>query len=313
MRPAPSSEGLSRVSRPSRADGLALRFGSRLAGLARASAFLAGVGASVAVLVACATSSDGDLNGGGTNDGGATGPVFAAEAAPPNAPQGEVYGHSDTILYAVDTGSRNVREVGTFTGCTHVADIALDEQSRIYASTGAQLWLIENSTGRCTRIADGTFPNSLSFVPAGTLDPAKETLVGFQGGDYMKIDPSTGAVTKVGELGGGYESSGDLVSVQGGGTYLTVKGKECADCLVEIDAATGALKTNYGSIGSRDAFGLAFWGGELYAFTNGGEVILVKLADGKMTTEKIAVTNAPADLAFRGAGSTTTAPLGPVK
>lgn len=234
-------------------------------------------------------------------------------AAPAPEPAGEVYGHSDTVLYVVDTATHAVREVGAFQGCTHLVDIALDESSTIYGSTGAELFLIENNSARCTRIATGSFPNSLSFVPAGTLEPAKETLVGYQGGDYVRIDPQSGAVTKVGELGGGFESSGDIVSVKDGKSFLTVKGPDCADCLVEIDPKTGALVKNWGPLGHANAYGLAFWGGELYAFTEGGEVVLVKLAGDKLETSLLPVPNAPADLAFRGAGSTTVAPPGNVK
>lgn len=228
-------------------------------------------------------------------------------------PSGEVYGHTDTVLYAVDTGTHAVREVGTFQGCTHVADIALDESSTIYASTGAELFLIENASARCTRVASGSFPNSLSFVPAGTLEPGKETLVGYQGGDYVRIDPGSGAVTKVGELGGGFESSGDIVSVRDGKSFLTVKGPECADCLVEVDPKTGALVKNWGSLGHAGVYGLAFWDGEIYAFTDAGDVVLVTFDEDALTTTILPVPNAPADLAFRGAGSTTVAPPGDVR
>lgn len=274
---------------------------------------LAAIALGAGALAACATSSrEGDLSG--PTAPGFDGGSFATDGtAPSPTPQGEVYGHSDTVLFAVNAGTREVREIGPFQGCTHVADVALDESSNMYASTGAVLWLIENNTARCTKIRDGAFPNSLSFVPAGTLDPAKETLVGFVGGDYVRIDPATGTVTKVGELGGGFESSGDVVSVKGGKTYLTVKGPSCADCLVEIDPTTGAMTKNWGPLGATNVYGLAFWGGELFAFTDGGEVLLVKLDSGAIETTSLPIPNAPPGLAFRGAGSTTIAPAGPVK
>ena len=89
---------------------------------------------------------------------------------------GEVFGHSENTLYRVDTVTRSVTEVGVFAGCTYVADIALDESSNIYASTGSELFYIETNTARCTRIAGGTFPNSLSFVPLGTVEADREYL-----------------------------------------------------------------------------------------------------------------------------------------
>ncbi len=264
------------------------------------------------VATACARSEkDGFDNPPPGPDGGS----FSQDAGtkPDNSAAGEVFGHSETTLYRVDTESQQIKEVGVFSGCTYVADIALDESSNIYASTGAELFYVETNTARCTKIAAGTFPNSLSFVPAGTLDPQVETLVGFQGGDYVKIDRAKGTVTKVGEIGSNLQSSGDIVSVKGGKTFVSVKGKDCADCLAEIDPVTGKLVKNWGSIGAGDVFGLAFWGGQLYAFTNTGELLLVSLDSGALSSKKIPITNAPSGLKFWGAGSTTAAPLGPVR
>lgn len=261
---------------------------------------------------ACATSSRGafDQNAAAAPADGGT--AFSTEAGRPNpSGAGEVFGHSENTLYRVDTVTRSVTQVGVFEGCTYVADIALDESSNIYASTGAELFYVETNTAHCTRIATGTFPNSLSFVPAGTVEPDREALVGFQGGDYVKIDPQSGAVTKIGAIGGGLQSSGDLVSAKGGKTFVTVKGKDCADCLVEIDPATGALTKNWGPIGKTDVFGLAFWAGDLYGFTNAGELILITLDTGALVMQPIPVTDAPAK--FWGAGSTTSAPIGPVR
>jgi hypothetical protein len=269
--------------------------------------------AAVAVTAAaCANSSRDAFEPNGPvvpSDGGSS---FSAEAGRPNpSGAGEVFGHSENTLYRVDTVTRSVTPVGVFEGCTYVADIALDEMSNIYASTGAELFFVETNTAHCTRIAAGTFPNSLSFVPVGTVEADREALVGFQGGDYVKIDPQSGAVTKVGEIGGGLQSSGDIVSAIGGKTFVTVKGKDCADCLVEINPATGALTKNWGPIGKPDVFGLAFWAGDLYAFTNAGELLLITLTTGTLVMQTIPITNAPAK--FWGAGSTTSAPIGPVR
>lgn len=280
-------------------------------GPAARTAFLFGTIAVVGAAVACAKS---EKDGFEVESPGSDGGAFAQEAStkPDLTATGEVFGHSETSLFRVDTTTQTVTEVGTFSGCAYIADIALDETSTIYGSNGAELYFIETNTARCTKIAAGSFPNSLSFVPAGTLDAA-ETLVGFQGGDYVKIDRQSGKVTKVGEIGGGLQSSGDVVSVKGGKTFVTVKGKDCADCLAEIDPKTGALVKNWGPIGAADAFGLAFWGGDLYAFTFGGELLLITLDTGKVVSKKIAISNAPAGLKFAGAGSTTSAPLGPVR
>jgi hypothetical protein len=232
--------------------------------------------------------------------------------APPTPQGGEVFGQSDDMLFRVDTLTHDVQKVGYFQGCTHVADIALDADSNMYASTGAGLYLIETNTGRCSLVKTGAFPNSLSFVPAGTLDFGSETLVGYQGGDYVKIDTKTGTVTKIGSLGGGFDSSGDIVSAKGGKTFVSVKGPNCADCLIEVDPKTGAAAKNWGPIGKPDVFGLAFWAGDVYAFTNTGDLLLVTFNGDAITSTPIPIPNAPPGLAFRGAGSSTSAPIGPV-
>lgn len=273
------------------------------------------LGAVAALAVASCAKSEGGLGDDAPPPGGDGGSFTAPDGAPQSRPpvvDGEVFGHSENRLFRVDTSTHAVTEVGLFQGCTYVADIALDAQSNMYASTGAELFLIENNTAHCTRIAQGTFPNSLSFVPAGTLDDAAETLVGFQGADYVKIDPATGKVDKIGELGGGFASSGDVVSAKGGKTYVTVRGPSCADCLAEIDPKTGKMTKNWGPLGKSDVFGLAFWGGDIYAFTNAGELLLVTVDNDALDVKPLPIENAPAGLKFWGAGSTTSAPVGPV-
>jgi uncharacterized protein YodC (DUF2158 family) len=140
-------------------------------------------------------------------------------------------------------------------------------------------------------------------------------LVGYNAGDYVRIDPATGSVTKIGELGGGLRSSGDIVSVKGGPTYLTVTGTSCTkeDCLVEVDPKTGKLIKNLGGLNRQDVFGLAFWGGNVYGFDNTGKLFEVKLGGSKLTVTDIAIAQKPSDLAFWGAGSATTAPLSETK
>ena len=221
-----------------------------------------------------------------------------------------VYGHSSGTLYQLEPNTKAVTVVGAFSGCTDVIDLALDKDSKIYATTFDGLYRVDAANAHCTLVSTGTYPNSLSFVPAGTLDPIVEALVGYNGSTYVRIDPATGAVTNVGALTGGYTSSGDIVSVKGGATFLTVKGPSCADCLVKVDPKTGDLVENLGAIGFTDVFGLAYWAGKVYGFTDGGQMFEVSPKAGLATTV-IPVPNPPAGLSFWGAGSTTSAPVGP--
>jgi hypothetical protein len=218
----------------------------------------------------------------------------------------EFFGHTATTLYRVDPISRATTSVGNFDGCTYVNDIAIDKRGVIYGTTGTSLWMISGVDAHCTLVAKGVFPNSLSFVPANVLGP-DETLVGFEGADYVSINTSSGAKNKVGSMAGGYTSSGDVVSVIDGATYVTVKGNGCGDCLVEVDPKTGSITKNWGDIGHVDVFGIAFWAGKVYGFANDGTLFEATLANGAVQPTTIPVSGPV--LAWAGAGSTTAAPL----
>jgi len=231
-------------------------------------------------------------------------PFKDAGTTPPIA--AEFFGHTATALYRVDPKSGSTTLVGNFDGCTYVNDIAIDKRGVIYGTTSTSLWIISGVDAHCTLVAKGTFPNSLSFVPANVLAP-EETLVGFEGADYERIDTSSGVKTKVGSMAGGYTSSGDVVSVIDGATYVTVKGNGCGDCLVEVDPTTGSITKNWGDVGHVDVFGIAFWAGKVYGFANDGTLFEAVLANDAVQATTIPVSGPT--LAWAGAGSTTAAPL----
>ena len=239
---------------------------------------------------------------------------FDTKAPPPAAPVvevNEVFGHSNTTLFRLDPKTKAVTEVGAFNGCEPVIDIALDEASTLYAVSYNQLYTVDKATAHCTSIAKGEYPNSLSFVPKGTVDQNAEALVGYEDSDYVRIDTKTGVKTKIGALGGGLKSSGDIVSVKGGKTYLTVKGGSCTanDCLVEVDPGTGKLVRNWGSVEHKDVFGLSFWGGKIYGFDKTGGLFEVVFGTSQLATTVIPMPGKPTNLSFWGAGSSTSAPL----
>jgi hypothetical protein len=225
----------------------------------------------------------------------------------------EVYGHSPGELYVLDPTTKEVTVIGPFQGCSGVIDIALDKDSNLYATTFGGFYKVDKVTAACSLISQGGYPNSLSFVPKGTVDPNVEALVGYSGDAYIRIDTVTGAVTQLGgKLPPGYTSSGDIVSVIGGPTYLTVVGSGCGDCIFEIDPATGTMVKNWGPLGYGSVYGLAFWAGAAYGFSNGGDLFEVKFANNAVTTTDISIPGAPSNLQFWGAGSTTSAPPIPI-
>lgn len=254
--------------------------------------------------------------GGATSQGGAGGAggegggwvTTTGSGGGPPAGEAEVFAHTGDTLYRLDPLTKAVTTVGGFKGCDgSVIDIALDKDGVTFGTTFSGLFTIDKKTAQCSHIASGSYPNSLSFVPKGTLDANEEALVGYVGADYVRIDRVTGAISNVGTLGGGYVSSGDVVSVIGGATYLTVRQGGCGDCIVEVDPKTGAFIKNLGALGHSGVFGLAFWGGSAYGFSDGGQLFQIDLSNAKATP--LAMPGAPSGLKFYGAGSSTSAPL----
>jgi hypothetical protein len=285
------------------------------------------------VAAGCGSSSAGsgfgDEDGGGglgaTGDGASNGDGGAVSDAPhfgSDTSLGDgstasqtavVYGHSPDTLYEVDPNTKSVTVVAPFQGCTSVIDLALDKDSNMVVTTSSGFYSVDPSTAACTLIAQGgSYPNSLSFVPKGTVDQNVEALVGYAGSTYVRIDTTSGAISNIGDLNAaGLASSGDIVSVIGGGTYLTVNGNSCSDCIVSVDPTTGAMIQNFGSVNHGSVFGLAFWAGVAYGFDDGGDLFTITFGATSVTTADIAIPNAPAGLEFWGAGSTTSAPPAP--
>jgi hypothetical protein len=235
--------------------------------------------------------------------------VGTEDAKAPPSPTAIVYAHSADTLYRLDPNTNQVSVVGAFDGCTQVIDLALDANGNAYVTTMGGFYTLDLRTAKCVRVASGVYPNSLSFVPKGTLDPNTEALVGYFASQYVRIDPATGAVTTVGQLTGGYFSSGDIVSVINGGTFLTVIGVNgCRDCLLQVDPKTGNIIQNYGSLNHAGVYGIAFWAGTVYGFDKAGQVFSIGWNNNQLVTTDIPVPNPPPGLSFWGAGSTTAAP-----
>ena len=261
-----------------------------------------------------ATSSSGssDIGGGNIAIGGGSPGSGTTGTGGSVADADQVFAHSDDTLYRLDPTTNQVTVVGPFSGCTGVIDIAIDQNGVMFATTFDGLYRVDSATAKCSFIASGAYPNSLSFVPKGTVDPNAEALVGYEGTTYVRIDTTSGLRSVIGSLGeSGYASSGDVVSVIGGGTYLTVNGNGCDDCIIEVDPKTGGLVKMIGPLGFSSVYGLAFWGGTAYGFDDAGDLFSIALPTSKTTL--IDVPNKPAGLSYYGAGSTTAAPLEPPK
>lgn len=264
---------------------------------------------------------------------------FEPPPPPPDAsaPPSRIYAHTLDTLYLYDTAANAPKPIGKFS-CVEsgdrVLDIALDRTGAMYGTTDDLFISIDPISATCDIIKQpgiaGQYPNSLSFVPAGTVDATKEALVGYafdagRAERYVRIDTQTGEVSAVGDLNAAnavtrYAASGDLVSLiqAGNKTYLTVKKFEgdagtldtTTDYLAEVDPATGRLVKVLGPIGFTQLFGFGYWAGKGYGFTGGGQVVQIDMASGDGTLLTNLTVDGGAGSWF-GAGVTTQAPVTP--
>jgi hypothetical protein len=258
-----------------------------------------------------------------------------------------VYAHTADTLYLFDPLAKTLKLIGklaclkpadpdTGAGADRLLDIALDQYSVMYGTTDRGFVKVDPVDASCSYVRDDAlvkYPNSLGFVPTGTVDPTKETLVGYQFDPaafdeatvYVKIDLATGAVAKVGDLNAPdapvrYRSSGDLFALirSGNKAYLTVNQIDDdagtpTDSLAEIDPATGRIKAIIGDTKKTKLYGLAQWAGTAYAFSGTGEILEIDMTTGaaKPVTGLVDTADAGSGVEWFGAGVTTDSPTKP--
>lgn len=248
---------------------------------------------------------------------------------------GRVYAHTTDTLYLFEPVSRQLSAIGKL-DCLKpgeaMIDIAVDRTGAMYGTSFDRFFAIDPVTAKCTKVADATaledYPNGMSFVPAGTVDKTKETLVGYAtkltdrsvSETYVKIDVQTGALTVIGNINADgaatrYRSSGDLVSLiqDGDRTYVTVRQEGDAapptDLLAEVDPVTGNVKRILGDTKQVDIFGFGYWAGRGYGFASDGRIVEIDMVKGTSTPIATLKDEAGAPIPWYGAGVTTQAPV----
>ncbi|MBI5493668.1 MAG: hypothetical protein HY904_01495 [Deltaproteobacteria bacterium] len=271
--------------------------------------------------VAVSSSSMAGSSGTGSSVGGGSS-LGGSSSAPAVSRPAYVFAHSDTVLYRLDADTLNLTELGAFTfedaagtpiTNATMTDFAVTAGGQMWGCSLHTLWRIESPTWRAIKVADlvESF-TGLTFVPAGMLE-ANEVLVGAtqSDGSLYKIDRTDGTTTLIGSYGDNWATSGDIVAITNDGMYATVKRTgETTDFLARIEPTTG-VATIIGTqgIGALKTFGLGYWGGVLYAFTdegtgNGGKVLQVNRSNGIGT-----VIRTENSVRFWGAGVTTIAKI----
>jgi hypothetical protein len=180
---------------------------------------------------------------------GADAPVDAPGTTGPDASNTttSVYAHTSDTLFRVDPDTFAVSRIAAFAwppsiGTDQMTDIAVDKNGVMIGVSYSRVYRVDTTTAQTTLLSGalgGSF-NGLSFVPAAQVGrTGDDVLVASRNSDgkIFEINPSTGAATQIGDMGHGYVSSGEIVSVVGLGTIATVTGTG-PDILVKLAPVT---------------------------------------------------------------------------
>ncbi len=204
-----------------------------------------------------------------------------------------VYMHTSDELWKLDVKSHDITKVGDFvwpSGWSNdqMTDIAIDRWGVLYGVTFDNAYVCHPETAECWSL--GSLPdsfNGLTLVPKGTVSPDQDVLIGVAGdGGWYRLNVMGGEVfvSKLGEFGGPYSSSGDAYSIAGAGTYAAAnKTGATHDVLVQLDPKTGKVLGEVGPLtGYASVWGLAGWTDKAFAFDAGGDIAIVDTTNGQI-------------------------------
>jgi hypothetical protein len=262
---------------------------------------------------ACAPGVSGKVDSGPGDDASPFDAPARADARP--LPDNtSVYAHSATELFKVNPDTLAQTSVGIFTfagEAENITDIAVDKGGDMVGISLQSVYAIDRETAVATQLSTLSGDSgltSLSFVPTDINDASSDEILvaaDFEG-VVWDINPDTGLRTNLGNYnasGTTIGSSGDIVSIIGFGTVATVNvSGEDNDFLARINSDTWQA-TLLGDTGYDKIFGIGFWAGEVYGFTDNGDFVTLNAMTGAVTNVRTS------SISWWGAGVTTIAPI----
>lgn len=237
-----------------------------------------------------------------------------------------IYAHSRDTLFTFSPYTNTVTTVGPFmlsgaaiTNDDYMLDLAVDSSGVVLTASGRALFRVNPETAELTEIGTFDFSGSeqlfaLSFLTPSESPDGTEMLIGATNeGVYYEVDRVDATTSMLGAYPDMWSSSGDIVSIDGLGTFATLRRADFpSDVLARILFARdgSSVVTVIGPI--RDAstdftqiFGLGYWGRNVYGFDNSGRLLQIDRETGAATV----VSADTGTLHFWGAGVTTRAPV----
>ncbi len=243
--------------------------------------------------------------------------------AGPNLDDVLIYSHSRDTLFTFSPFTNTVTDIGVFhlpsgEQAPFMLDLAVDSDGVVFTCSDDTLFSVDPIDAEVTPVGllglDAEKLYALSFLAPSESPDGTEMLIGAtNAGVYYQIDRTNASTRVLGNYPDGWMSSGDIVSVAGLGTYATLRSADfTGDVLGRIIFARDGSSTlvivapiKSSTEDFQDLFGLAYWGRDLYGFSNTGQLIRIDPATG---AAEVVTTGTGADQ-FWGAGVTTIVPV----
>lgn len=203
------------------------------------------------------------------------------------------FAHSPSMLYRVDPFRQTIEPVRSVPN--NLFDIDTHPDGTIYGITTQTLYRLGENDNDWVNVGNmGVFQNAngLCINMAGVAYMTANDVL------YI-VDLETAAVTTVGSMGSGFNSSGDCVIDKGNRLFMSSSTTFGHDNLVEINASS-ANANNIGSTGFSQIYGLTAAWNLLIGTTGSGQIIVID----PQTGQGELLFTASQNIEFYGAAST---------
>jgi hypothetical protein len=187
-----------------------------------------------------------------------------------------LYANTPTALYTVDPVDFSATLIGEFRfedGVQSITDIAIDRFGFLYAVGTDALFACDPVSVECTYLAQVPGVNAAGFVPSAEPGGDDTLVLSDFAGDWWRVNllGNDATVDRVGNNGIG-SSSGDIAA----SAFNTVASIDIGNRteLHYVDPLTGASQGQVIFLETPGAWGLAYYGNELFAFSPTGQITL---------------------------------------
>jgi hypothetical protein len=200
-------------------------------------------------------------------------------------------------VYRVDPKTLDVTLHGTFSfpggDSDRITDIAIDRKGRMWAIGFEAVYRVDPKTFACTLLARhrGVQVNALAVMTSAMLTSEREAPDLLLAGDaytstIYRVDPVTGAIAAIGDLGGGLSSSGDLTWAPGVGAVMIVTDRAGYEGVARLEPDTFTAKPLDAGWAYQRVRGLTMLPDALLGVSEQGEMIQIDPTTGAATLGK---------------------------